>query len=167
MWNTSSPMGGNFSKSENEILSHPMTDLDLLDILLGTTSRTNNNNNNSFSNDTFSTNLEKSFCSNVRHRAMSCSSIVMEDDFQVGGLERWEPGEVLDRSTSSPFSISNSSRETRSEPGTPNKHKVRTCSFVISQFQLGLFIEKNVLIFRHQFYWENFFIAWHQLYNLV
>jgi hypothetical protein len=125
MWNTSSPMGGNFSKSENEILSHPMTDLDLLDILLGTTSRTNNNNNNSCSNDTFSTNLEKSFCSNVRHRAMSCSSIVMEDDF----LERWEPGEVLDRSTSSPFSISNSSRETRSEPGTPNKQKVTICSF--------------------------------------
>ena len=153
MWNTSSPIGGNFSKSENEILSHPMTDLDLLDILLGTTSRANNNNNSSCSNDTFSTNLEKSFCSNVRHRAMSCSSIVMEDDFQVGGgLERWEPGEVLDRSTSSPFSISNSSRETRSEPGTPNKHKVRICSFVISQYQLGLFIEKNVLIFRHQFY---------------
>ncbi len=132
MWNTSSPMGGNFSKSENEILSHPMTDLDLLDILLGTTSRTNNNNNNSCSNDTFSTNLEKSFCSNVRHRAMSCSSIVMEDDFHVGGgLERWEPGEVLDRSTSSPFSISNSSRETRSEPGTPNKNHVTIYSLDI------------------------------------
>ena len=139
MWSTSSSLGESFSKSENDILSQPMTDLDILDILLGTTSRTNNNNNNNCNNDTFSSNVDKSFCSNVektfcsnvRNRTTSCSSIVM-DDYQVGGVEQWESGEVVDRS--SPFS--NSLRETRSEPGTPNKNQVNN----FYMFSLKLFL---------------------------
>ena len=128
MWDTVSQDVHNFSKSHLEIShshhevshSHPMSDLDLLDILLGANSRQNNNNN---AHENALSNVKRSDFS--RHRTTSCNSVVM-DDFQSsndGVLERWEPGEILDRS--SPFCQTNQFlRETVSEPGTPNKMQV-------------------------------------------
>jgi hypothetical protein len=118
MWETVSQENATFSKSHHEIsLTHPMSDLELLDILLGPSSRQNNNNEVAMSS------VKRS--GYYRNRTMSCSSVVM-DDFQGNcddGVERWEAGESLDRC--SPFAQTNQFlRETVSEPGTPNKLQV-------------------------------------------
>ena len=119
MWDTVSHDNHTFSKSHHEVsMAHQMSDLELLDILLGPNSRQNNNNN--APENVLSSVKRSDF---HRNRTMSCSSVVM-DDFQSDvAVERWEPGEILDRS--SPFYQTNQFlRETVSEPGTPNKLQV-------------------------------------------
>jgi hypothetical protein len=109
---------GMCSKSETDIQQN-LTDLDLLDILLGPRLSHSCDGAQNFPG-TFAS-AGKSFQRSLgRERASSCSSLITDDRHAV--LERWEPGELLDRSTG--FWDSDCGAETVSEPGTPSKAQV-------------------------------------------
>ena len=119
------------SKRDTEMQQNNFSNLDIFDLLLGPKCSGNGN----CYGDNFGSTSGKSF-GHFRNRTASCGSI-------DGGLEHWEPGEVLEAGeldqsgSSAAFWDSNFDRQTVSEPGTPNKFYPVSTSYISFKFNIG------------------------------